>query len=191
MIGLIRGMMTRLDQSTVLLMTGGVGYEVHVGRKYSAPESTEVTLYTHLIHREDGMTLYGFPAREQKELFIVLMSAQGIGPKLAMEIISTFNAGELMEILFSQDAVRLTAVPGMGMKKAEKAVFELKDKIQKLDIRSSSSAPQDASSADAVRALSVLGFSVEEAVTAVRAVKKEHMTSETVIKEALSRLASR
>lgn len=189
MIGYLRGTLMRLNPTTVLVIAGGVGYEVHVGRKFDAPENSEAALYTHLIHREDGMSLYGFAAREQKELFVVLMSAQGIGPKLAMEILSTFSAGELMEILFAQDAQRLTAVSGMGMKKAEKAVFELKDKIQKLDIRSASIT--DVSTADAVRALSVLGFSVDEAVRAVRSVSKDGMSPEAVIKAALSVLASR
>jgi Holliday junction DNA helicase RuvA len=190
MIAMLTGAIAPYNETTIIVTAGGVGYEVIVGRNFTLPSDGQGTIYTHLIHREDSMTLYGFTGREQREMFATLLKAQGIGPKLAMEVLSTFKVPEIIEILFTQDVQRLTTVSGLGRKKAEKLIFDLRDTIQKMDIGVSGyKETASGGSADALKALAVLGFSPPEALAAVKAVVREGMQTEDIIKEALRRLA--
>ncbi|MBI4977812.1 MAG: Holliday junction branch migration protein RuvA [Spirochaetes bacterium] len=189
MIGMLRGRVEHLNDTTILLITGGIGFEVSVGRHFTQ-SGDDITLFTHLIHREDAMMLFGFATKERKDMFLLLLSAQGIGPKIAMEIIGTFTPAELVEILFAQDVKRLTSVPGMGMKKAEKLIFELKDRIQKMELSPGAGTATGGTAGDAVKALIVLGFSPSEAMAAVGKAPSGLQT-EALIKHALQLLAKK
>ena len=114
------------------------------------------------------MTLYGFKTREEKKMFNTLMSASGVGAKLAMEVLSTYSIDEIMHILFNKDINMLKKVQGMGVKKAEKLLFEIRDKIEKIDINiSSSKISYNENESDVIKALISLGFSNNEAVKAL------------------------
>ena len=158
----------------------------------NAQNNDNIRLYTQLIHKEDSMTLYGFATREEKTMFSTLTSTSGVGAKLAMEILSTYSINEIMHILFNKDISMLKKVPGMGLKKAEKLLFEIRDKIDKININIdiSSSKPNDNES-DVIKALISLGFSNNEAIKSLSKIEnKENMSVEDLISLALRNLSS-
>ena len=140
MFAFIEGKVQIISEGIIALLCNGVGYEIIVSKKLNVQNDDNIRLYTQLIHKEDAMILYGFSSREEKKMFSTLMSTSGVGPKLAMEILSTYSIDEIMHILFNKDVNMLKKVQGMGLKKAEKLLFELRDKIEKIDINISSSA---------------------------------------------------
>jgi Holliday junction DNA helicase RuvA len=132
MIALIRGTLAYKSVDHVIIDVGGVGYRLHIPLStfYSLPESGEVSLYTHTHVREDALLLYGFLTMEEKELFGTLIGISGIGPKLAVNILSHIPVKELKNAIVSGDVKRLSVLPGIGKKTAERLVLELKDKIE-------------------------------------------------------------
>ncbi|MEI0579687.1 Holliday junction branch migration protein RuvA [Brachyspira pilosicoli] len=175
-----------------LLCSNGVAYEIIVSKKLNANNDDNIRLYTQLIHKEDSMILYGFRTREEKKMFNTLMSASGVGAKLAMEVLSTYSIDEIMHILFNKDINMLKKVQGMGVKKAEKLLFEIRDKIEKIDINiSSSKISYNENESDVIKALISLGFSNNEAVKALSNIEnKENKTTEDLISLALRNLSS-
>ena len=175
-----------------LLCSNGVAYEIIISKKLNLNNDDNIRLYTQLIHKEDSMTLYGFRTREEKKMFNTLMSASGVGAKLAMEILSTYSIDEIMYILFNKDINMLKKVQGMGVKKAEKLLFEIRDKIEKIDINiSSSKISYNENESDVIKALISLGFSNNEAVKALSNIEnKENKTTEDLISLALRNLSS-
>ncbi|MBW5400546.1 Holliday junction branch migration protein RuvA, partial [Brachyspira pilosicoli] len=169
-----------------------VAYEIIVSKKLNVNNDDNIRLYTQLIHKEDSMTLYGFKTREEKKMFNTLMSASGVGAKLAMEVLSTYSIDEIMHILFNKDINMLKKVQGMGVKKAEKLLFEIRDKIEKIDINiSSSKISYNENESDVIKALISLGFSNNEAVKALSNIEnKENKTTEDLISLALRNLSS-
>ena len=138
------------------------------------------------------MILYGFRTREEKKMFSTLLSASGVGPKLAMEILSTYSIDEIMHILFNKDINMLKKVQGMGIKKAEKLLFELRDKIEKIDINVSTSNinKYNDNESDVIKALISLGFSNNEAIKALSNIEnKDNMSTENLISNALRNLS--
>ena len=126
-------------------------------------------------------------------MFSTLMSTSGVGPKLAMEILSTYSIDEIMHILFNKDVNMLKKVQGMGLKKAEKLLFELRDKIEKIDINISSSAVKNYNDneSDVIKALISLGFSNNEAIKSLASIEnKDNMSTEDLISHALRNLSS-
>ncbi|AUX39186.1 Holliday junction DNA helicase RuvA [Sorangium cellulosum] len=123
------------DEGTVVLDVGGVGYEVTVplgtlGRARGiAADAEGVTLFVHTHVREDALLLYGFATREDRAAFRVLIGISNIGPKIAVAILSALAAGELAAVIARRETARLTAIPGVGKKTAERLVLELKDKL--------------------------------------------------------------
>lgn len=175
-----------------LLCSNGVAYEIIVSKKLNANNDDNIRLYTQLIHKEDSMMLYGFRTREEKKMFNTLMSASGVGAKLAMEVLSTYSIDEIMHILFNKDINMLKKVQGMGVKKAEKLLFEIRDKIEKIDINiSSSKISYNENESDVIKALISLGFSNSEALKALSNIdNKENKTTEDLISLALRNLSS-
>lgn len=110
----------------------GVGYQVFLGARDLAnlpPEGQRVTLYTHLVHREDAMLLYGFMSMEARELFLMLNSVSGVGTKTALGILSAMEAAEVVAAIARQDSRALARAPGVGKKTAERLILELKEKL--------------------------------------------------------------
>lgn len=193
MFAFIEGNVQIISEGVIALVCNGVGYEIIVSKKLEVKNDDKIRLYTQLIHKEDAMILYGFLTREEKKMFSTLISASGVGPKLAMEILSTYSINDLMHILFNKDINLLKKVQGMGLKKAEKLLFELRDKIEKIDINISSSSVQNYNDneSDVIKALISLGFSNNEAVKALSSIEnKDNMSPEDLISNALRNLSS-
>ena len=131
MIALIRGTLAYKSIDHVIIDVGGVGYRLFIPLStfYALPENGEVSFYTHTHVREDALLLYGFLTLEEKYLFVVLIGISGIGPKLAINILSHIPAAELKNAIAAGDVKRLSGLPGIGKKTAERLVLELKDKI--------------------------------------------------------------
>src|SRR5262249_43396540 len=137
MIGQLRGRLTDKRPNQVLVDVGGVGYLVAVPLStYAALGElhTEVTLLIHTHVREDVLSLYGFLSSREKHLFEMLLSASGVGPTLALKILSGMSAEELIPAIRGTDLARLTKIPGVGRKTAERMMVELKDKLQSMAI---------------------------------------------------------
>ena len=193
MFAFIEGKVCTISEGIIaLLCSNGVAYEIIVSKKLNVNNDDNIRLYTQLIHKEDSMKLYGFKTREEKKMFNTLMSASGVGAKLAMEVLSTYSIDEIMHILFNKDINMLKKVQGMGVKKAEKLLFEIRDKIEKIDINiSSSKISYNENESDVIKALISLGFSNNEAVKALSNIEnKENKTTEDLISLALRNLSS-
>ena len=135
MIALIRGTLAYKSIDHVIIDVGGVGYRLSIPLStfYSLPETGEVSLFTHTHVREDALLLFGFLSMEEKELFIILIGISGVGPKLAVNILSHIPVGELKRAIAEGDIKRLSGLPGIGKKTAERLVLELKDKVGPID----------------------------------------------------------
>lgn len=133
MIGRLRGTIVRQGASSLVIEVGGVGYEVAVPVRtlVELPGLGEdAVLHTHLHVREDQLALYGFAAADDRDLFRVLLGISGVGPKVALAILSTMDANELRGVVATEDAAALTAVPGIGKRSAQKLLLELRPKLE-------------------------------------------------------------
>jgi holliday junction DNA helicase RuvA len=179
MIGQLRGRLTDKRPNQVLVDVGGVGYLVQVPLStYAALGElhTEVTLLIHTHVREDALTLYGFLSSREKHFFEMLLSASGVGPSLALKILSGMSVEELVPAIRGGDLARLTKIPGVGRKTAERIVVELKDKLDAVTIeveRPAASSPAGIE-ADVVSALVNLGYEVRAAEGAVAEARREN-----------------
>ncbi|MCL6416320.1 Holliday junction branch migration protein RuvA [Aestuariirhabdus sp. Z084] len=199
MIGRLRGLLLEKQPPNLLIEVGGVGYEVDAPMSvfYRLPElGQEVTLYTHFVVREDAQLLYGFADRQERELFRTLIRVNGVGPKLALTILSGIEAPAFVRCVNDNDSASLVKLPGVGKKTAERLIVEMRDKLDGLNIAGSGdlsemqaaagNAPVVEQSAvqDAVSALVALGYKPAEASRAV-ARAEEGLSSEEIIRQAL------
>lgn len=196
MIAQISGTLAQKIPGEVVVDVGGVGYQVLIPLNvfYRLPEVgalISLQIYTHV--REDALQLFGFHDTEEKQLFLLLISVSGIGPKLAVNILSGIAAEDLARALKESDQARLVAIPGVGRKLAERMIVELKDRFAALPPIGGEIAKTEAGSQillDAVSALVNLGYKRPEAEKVVRDVlKKGERSLENVIKETLRRLS--
>ena len=169
MIGRILGELVEKNPPQVIVVTHGVGYEIDVPMStfYHLPRTGEnVTLLTHMVVREDAHLLYGFLTPGERTAFRQLLKISGVGPKVALSVLSGLSVEDLAAAVASQDAARLTKVPGVGKKTAERLVLELRDRLP----LAVSLARPDASpaSGDVVNALLGLGYNEREAQGAVK-----------------------
>ncbi len=197
MIGRLRGTLAEKQPPHLILDVNGVGYEVEVPMTtlYRLPSVGEpVTLHTHLVVREDAHLLYGFAEKRERELFRELIRLNGVGPKLALALMSGLEVDELVRCVQAQDTSTLVKIPGVGKKTAERLLVELKDRfkawenmltIAPLVMEPRASATVSSAEADAVSALIALGFKPQEASRAVAAVPGEDLSSEEMIRQAL------
>jgi Holliday junction DNA helicase RuvA len=176
----LRGRFAGESGDGVVLDVGGVGYLVQATARARrrARESDEVTLETHLHVREDVMQLYGFADTDERELFQALLSVSGIGPKVALAIISGSTTGELRRAIVLEDTARFEAIPGIGKKTAQRVVLELREKVSAEAIAAPTTAPADVLVAR--DALVELGYSVVEAERALAGVDPELPAEERV-----------
>src|ERR1700674_4749342 len=197
MIGQLRGRLAEKRPNQVLVDVGGVGYVVLVPLStYAALGElhTEVTLLIHTHVREDALSLYGFVSSREKHLFELLLSASGVGPSLALKILSGMSVDELVPAIRGNDLARLTKIPGVGRKTAERMVVELKDKLEAVAIeaeRPAASSPAGVE-ADVVSALVNLGYEGRAAETAVGEAKREAGSAnfEKLLRAALQALSA-
>lgn len=201
MIGRLRGTLLEKQPPRLLVDVGGVGYEVEAPMTvfYNLPESgAELILHTHFVVREDAQLLYGFTGRYERELFRSLIKVNGVGPKMALAILSGIEADRLAACIRDQDTTSLVKVPGIGKKTAERLVIEMSDRLDKLEgAPAARPGPQPLDGppdgrADAIAALESLGYRNKEAAAAVGRAAEEagaDPSSEELIRRALRTLA--
>ena len=196
MIAHISGTLAQKIPTEAVVDVGGVGYQIFIPLNvfYRLPEigaAVRLQIYTHV--REDALQLFGFQDHEEKQLFLLLIGVSGIGPKLAVNILSGIAAEDLARALKEADQARLVAIPGVGRKLAERMIVELKDRFATLAPAGPESARPEAGSQlllDAVSALVNLGYKRPDAEKVVREVlRRGDRSLEGVIKETLRRIS--
>ncbi|WAC43887.1 Holliday junction branch migration protein RuvA [Pseudomonas sp. SL4(2022)] len=197
MIGRLRGTLAEKQPPYVILDINGLGYELEVPMTtlYRLPTVGEpLTLHTHLVVREDAHLLYGFFEKRERELFRELIRLNGVGPKLALALMSGLEVDELVRCVQAQDTSVLVKIPGVGKKTAERLLVELKDRFKAWETLPGMSTlvvePRGGSAVssaenDAVSALISLGYKPQEASRAVSAIKEDGLSSEDMIRRAL------
>ena len=192
MIGRLSGTLLHKEPPSLLLDVGGVGYELQAPMStfYELPATGQaVTLYTHLVVREDAHLLYGFSRITQRQLFRDLLKVNGVGPRVALAILSGLSDQEFMQCLAHEDSTRLTKVPGIGRKTAERLIIEMRDKVDQTLLKGGAAARPASGPADpvqeAVSALIALGYKPPEASRAVQNVNQDGFSSEDLIRQAL------
>lgn len=191
MIGRLSGILLEKNPPQLLLDVQGVAYEVDVPMStyYNLPANGErIALYTHLVVREDAHLLYGFGTEGERRAFRQLLKVTGIGAKIALSVLSGLSVAELAQAVTLQETGRLTRVPGIGRKTAERLMLELKDKLGAELVQTPGIDRAAPSTSDIMNALLALGYSEREAVAAVRQLP-EGVAVADGIKQALKLLA--
>jgi Holliday junction DNA helicase RuvA len=200
MIAHLRGSLQSKSPRYLILDVNGVGYEVTVPLTtfYELPDlGSTVSFHIHTHVRENALQLYGFRTPQEKELFVRLMGVNGIGPRLAINILSGISAGELVATVRQEDVARLIVIPGVGRKTAERIIVELRDKLAGLEIAGESDlrAPQQTSTAvvdDALSALLNLGYKravAQRAIDQACKLLQRNITLESLLQKCLRSLA--
>jgi Holliday junction DNA helicase RuvA len=170
MIGRIHGRLLEKHPPQIVVDVNGVGYEVDVPMStfYNLPATgAEVSLYTHLAVREDAHQLYGFATETERHAFRQLLKISGIGARTALSVLSGMSVSDLREAVVSQDSGRLTKIPGIGKKTAERLLLELRDKLDAA-LAAPAAAKGGGQAGDVANALLALGYNDKEAAWAVR-----------------------
>jgi len=189
-IGRLTGILLEKQPPMIALEVQGVAYELDVPMStlYQLPATgNKTTLFTHLVVREDAHLLYGFATDEERQLFRQLLRVSGVGARTALAVLSGLSVPELHQTVAMQDTSRLTRVPGIGKKTAERLMLELKDRLSGT-IRTEDAAVGPNARGDALRALLALGYSEKEANAALSNVSTELSVSEA-IRHALKQLS--
>ena len=197
----IKGELAEINTDHIVIEAGGIGYQVFISLQtfdYLPSVGENLKIYTYLYLREDAMILYGFLTKDDLELFKLLISVSGIGPKGGLAILSTLEADDLRFAIVSGDAKAISKAPGVGGKTAQRVILELKDKLSLEDafeaktehVQKNVAAAGGSVKNDAVMALTALGYSSTESLKAVSAVEiTEDMDVEEVLKAALKHLS--
>lgn len=197
MIGYIRGKVTALFKDACFLEAGGIGYRIFISDKTRQRLSNgeEAKLLTYMAVREDAILLYGFLGQEEYDLFLVLLSVSKIGPKVAMGILSSMDPAQFVGAVKAQNVSRLTKLPGIGKKTAERLLVELKDKVgafasEDMEGAVETEAPKDEGiTGEAVRALMSLGYEMEEITPVLRKLAGSYTTVSALVSAALREFA--
>ncbi len=193
MIGRIKGQLVEVVENVVLLDASGVAYEVELTSTALArlpARDHELILYTHLVVREDAQLLYGFASRDERNLFRVLIRINGVGPKLAVKLISSIDPHDLAVAVHNSDVAMLMRIPGVGRKTAERLLIELKDKLGDLvsgDVTTLDRGDNQAA-IEAESALISLGYKTTEAARVINSVRGEGGNAQELLRAALQRL---
>jgi Holliday junction DNA helicase RuvA len=197
----VRGKLVAKELDRVEILTaGGVGYELAIplGVYEQLPKLGEDTaLHTHLVVREDGWLLFGFGSSFEKRVFVRLLGAKGVGPQLALGMLSTLSAERLVRAIREKDLATLQGVPRVGRKKAEQLILDLADKLDDVQVDTAAAGaarPRGAGAEDAIRARASLGYSAADAEKAVRAALDaggRGMTAPELIRLALTKVGGR
>ena len=204
MIASLRGVLAEKDASQCVIETAGIGYRVSVSSHTARAlpdEGQPVFLHTHQVVREDAVQLFGFSELEERRLFEMLITVSGVGPKVALAVLSGLEPQALARALRDENIAQLVGIPGVGRKTAERLIVELRDKLELMTIRSPAAAapaagrgvlPKTEQFDDAVAALIRLGYSQAQAQDALRkvTVAGEDPSLETLVRQALARLSA-
>ena len=189
----IIGVVTHKEEGKIALENNGIGYEINVSNltlNSIEYQNEAVKIFTYLVVREDEMSLYGFSCVEEKSMFLKLISVGGIGPKMAIGILSEISLSGLMTAIASEDLKTLCKIKGLGKKTAERLILELKDKVNPLEALAIGGAEEkdvidENIMADAVATLTGLGLSKNDAGSLVKQVATKDMTLEDIIRNVL------
>ena len=171
MIGRLTGILIQKAPPQILVETNGVGYEVEVPMStfYNLPATGEtVSLYTHLVVREDAHQLFGFATEGERHTFRQLLKISGVGARTALSVLSGLSVGDLREAVAGQDSRRLVKIPGIGKKTAERLLLELRDKLDGALVTSAATRSDGGHLSDVTHALLALGYNEKEAGWAVK-----------------------
>lgn len=189
MISYINGTLVEKEEGKIVVECGGIGYEIFVSNNtlLSLPLINQpCNILTYLHVKEDGMTLYGFSSKEEKELFNKLISVNGVGPKGAITILSGMKLSDLLVVIATEDVSTLSKIKGLGRKTAERICLELKDKISVLrKVEVSFDFANSSALAEAIEALINLGMNKTEATNLAKSVAKQDSTVEEIITNVL------
>lgn len=205
MIGSLRGVLSAKHPPQLLIEVGGVGYEVEAPMStfYTLPATgSEVTLYTHLVVREDAHILFGFGTERERRLFRELLKISSVGPKLALSLLSGMSVENFLLCIETQDADMLVRIPGIGRKTAERLLIEMRDRVKGLGgvgVRAGGPGgtlePPGGPQAEAFSALVALGYKPPEVTRLLKAVESASapgaQTTEELIRRALQAAAAR
>ncbi|HJS19445.1 MAG TPA: Holliday junction branch migration protein RuvA [Anaerolineales bacterium] len=174
MIATLRGEISQIEDNALVLEVGGVGLRVFVPAPLRGRMKTgeALLLYTHLVVREDALTLYGFESQADRELFNLLLGVDGVGPKVALSVLSSMTLDAVQRAVFADEGDILSRVPGVGKKTAQKMALHLKDKLKPTDALAKVAAMSDTDS-EVLAALTALGYSVIEAQTAIQSIPRD------------------
>ena len=197
----IKGELAEKNIDNIVIETGGIGYCIYIPSQsfdYLPDEGEEIKVYTYLYIREDAMILYGFFSKDDLEIFKMLITVSGIGPKGGLAILSTLSADDLRFAILSGDSKAISKAPGVGSKTAQRVILDLKDKLSLEDafekkLANQAAGPEPSISSavknDAVMALNALGYSSTESLKAVSKVEiTDDMDVEDVLKLALKNM---
>jgi Holliday junction DNA helicase RuvA len=195
MIAFVQGKLEAVEENSVLVEAGGLGYRIYtpIGEDLMRVGiGSSVRFYTYMNVREDAIILYGFLQKETLDLFRLLINVNGVGPKLALSMMSSMTVDQVCLAIAAEDAKSLSKVPGIGPKAAARIILDLKDKIRgyaetetAVAGTANPSYTQTSSATEAVMALVSLGYSQSEAASAVSRVAKPEMTTEEIMKQSL------
>jgi len=196
MIAFVKGKVVETDENLVVIDNNGLGMNVIASNEtvYEANSKIgqEISLYTYLAVREDAISLYGFHSKEERNMFKKLILVSGIGPKVAIGILSGITPTDLAVAIYSQDVSKLTSIKGLGKKTAERIIVELKEKVDKADTKNlgqvSSRYSSNRETDDAVFALVALGLGKQEAVDLVASVYEDGDKAEEIITKSLKNM---
>lgn len=196
MIGQLRGTILDKQPPHLLLDVAGVGYEISAPMStfYQLPDvGADITLFTHLVVREDAQLLYGFYQQHERRLFRSLIKVNGVGPKLALTILSGIEPDDFVACITNQDVARLTCIPGIGKKTAERLLIETRDALAKWQgsDHQQTDIPTGAQQSvnDAVSALTALGYKAQDAKRIINKIHDPQLSSEQLIRQALKHMA--
>lgn len=193
MIGFLRGNIDRIFSDKIIIDVNNIGYEVYMAESeiVSLTDGQNTKVYTHLHVREDDVKLFGFLSYETLEFFIKLIGVSGVGPKVALGIISNISANDMCIAIATDNVNELKKVPGIGPKMAQKIIFELKDKIMKeqmlgiTNVATSKSSISNTNVNEAITALQVLGYTQREIKEIIDKLNVENDSVEDIIKKIL------
>lgn len=189
----IEGTIAKTTIDSIVVANHGIGYLIYCPNPYQFQVGDQTTVFTYLYVREDAMHLYGFKSREERQLFVQLLSVSGIGPKGALAILATGAPGRVIEAIELEDERYLVQFPGIGKKTARQIILDLKGKFKGVTITSPSVNPEQevavssshAALQEAMLALKALGYSEKEIERVTPSLKTKDMTTEAYIKAAL------
>lgn len=197
MIYYIKGLLEHISEGSAVVETGGIAYEIQIPASTAArlpALGSSVKIYTYLDVKDTGVSLFGFITKEEKEIFLKLITVNGIGPKGALGILSVLTPSDIILSVVSGDEKTLSRAPGIGKKTAQRIIIDLKDKFKSMsaedvthsiyDLPASDNSPKS----EAVSALCALGYTNSEALKAVSQVQGENLATEDILREALKKL---
>jgi Holliday junction DNA helicase RuvA len=198
MIGFLKGRLAAKQPPSLMVDVNGVGYELEAPMStfYGLPATGEpVALYTHLVVRDDAHILFGFGTESERRLFRGLLKVSGVGPKIALGILSGASVDDFLRIIEAEDVAMLTRIPGIGRKTAERVIIEMRDSVQKLAVP----APRDGAATlspaavnpqnEAYAALVALGYKPPEATRLLKAADEPGLSTTEIIRRALKSAA--